>query len=59
MSKFQVGEHVHSNSGLTYVVTAVRELDNAGSIGYDVRRFKFGKLSGPTRHVAESDLWSN
>lgn len=57
MAKFNIGDHVASNSGLVYIVLAIHELDYCGSIAYSVRRLRGGKVWGPTRQIAESALW--
>jgi hypothetical protein len=55
--RFAIGEHVSSQSGLVYVILAVRELDLCGSFGYAVRRLRGGKVYGPTREIAECNLF--
>ena len=57
MNKYQIGDHVASQSGLVYIVTKVNALDDCGSFGYDVRRCRGGQVWGPTRHIAECDLF--
>jgi len=57
MNKFQVGDHVTSNSGLTYIVIKVLELDMCDSFAYRVRRLRGGSTYGPERTIAESALW--
>lgn len=55
--KFAIGDHVDSNSGLSYVVLAVHELDLTGeTFAYTVRRLRGGVEWGPTRKIAECGL---
>jgi hypothetical protein len=54
--KFKVGDHVNSDSGLTYVVLAIRELDHIGTSCYAVRRMRGGQVWGPTRYIPEHNL---
>jgi transcriptional regulator with XRE-family HTH domain len=54
--KFKVGDHVSSDSGLTYVVLAIRELDHIGTSCYMVRRMRSGQVYGPTRYIPEHNL---
>ena len=57
MSKWQVGDTVCSQSGLAYVVIEVCPLDEHGSMAYRVRRLRGGEVWGPTRLIAECDLF--
>jgi hypothetical protein len=54
--QFAIGDHVTSQSGLTYIVLAAHELDYCGSVAYSVRRLRGGQIYGATRKIAESAL---
>jgi hypothetical protein len=56
MTKFKIGDHVTSQSGLSYIVLDIHELDMCGSIAYSVRRLRGGQIYGATRKIAESAL---
>jgi hypothetical protein len=57
-SKYEIGQHVKSwDSGLTYVVKAVHDLDMTGNtFAYTVRRLRGGVEWGPTRVIGECRL---
>lgn len=58
MTNYQIGDHVASQSGLVYTVLAIHALDDHGSTAYTVRRWRGGALYGPTRVIAECNLFA-
>ena len=56
-ARYRKGAHVTSQSGLTYQVLGVRQLDLTGeTFAYHVRRLRGGQLYGATRFIPESAL---
>ena len=55
--KYKIGDHVRSQSGLTYIIIAAHALDMCGAVAYSVRRLRGGQIWGPTRKIAESALY--
>lgn len=56
-AKYRIGQCVTSQSGLTYLVLQVHKLDEHGSFAYTVRRISGGWPRGPTRNIAECNLF--
>jgi hypothetical protein len=56
MSKFKVGDHISSSSGLVYIIVSVKALDDHGSTAYRARRLRGGIPYGPSRLFAECDV---